>query len=109
FIFISSRRLDRGCEGDWSSDVCSSDLTVIPAAAKAKISLRLPPELKSAEAYPLFEKAVKEVAPAGVRVTVHRRNSGEGVLVSPRSEERRVGKECEYASMPRSLRIGEKE
>ncbi len=57
--------------------------TVIPAIAKAKISLRLPPELKSAEVYPLFEKAVKEVAPAGVSVTVRNLHGGEGVLVSP--------------------------
>ena len=57
--------------------------TVIPAVAKAKISLRLPPELKSAEVYPLFEKAVKEVAPAGVGVTVRNLHGGEGVLVSP--------------------------
>jgi acetylornithine deacetylase/succinyl-diaminopimelate desuccinylase-like protein len=59
--------------------------TVIPAIAKAKISLRLPPELKSAEVYPLFEKAVKDVAPAGVSVTVQKLHSGEGVLVSPDS------------------------
>jgi acetylornithine deacetylase/succinyl-diaminopimelate desuccinylase-like protein len=57
--------------------------TVIPAIAKAKISLRLPPELKSAEVYPLFEKAVKEVAPAEVSVTVRNLHGGEGVLVSP--------------------------
>ena len=57
--------------------------TVIPAVAKAKISLRLPPDLKSPEAYTLFEKAVKEVAPAGVKVTVHDLHGGEGVLVSP--------------------------
>jgi acetylornithine deacetylase/succinyl-diaminopimelate desuccinylase-like protein len=57
--------------------------TVIPAVAKAKISLRLPPELKSAEVYPLFEKAVKEVAPAGVSVTVRNLHGGDGVLVSP--------------------------
>jgi acetylornithine deacetylase/succinyl-diaminopimelate desuccinylase-like protein len=57
--------------------------TVIPAIAKAKISLRLPPELKSAEAYTLFEQAVQAVAPAGVSVTVHKLGSGEGVLVSP--------------------------
>jgi acetylornithine deacetylase/succinyl-diaminopimelate desuccinylase-like protein len=57
--------------------------TVIPAIAKAKISLRLPPEVKSAEVYPLFERAVKEVAPAGVSVTVRNLHGGEGVLVSP--------------------------
>lgn len=57
--------------------------TVIPAVAKAKISLRLPPELKSAEAYPLFEKAVKEAAPADVRVTLQNWHAGEGISVLP--------------------------
>jgi len=57
--------------------------TVIPAVAKAKISLRLPPDLKSSEAYTLFEKAVKEVVPAGVKVTVRDLHGGEGVLVLP--------------------------
>jgi acetylornithine deacetylase/succinyl-diaminopimelate desuccinylase-like protein len=59
--------------------------TVIPAWAKAKISLRLPPDLHSAEAFALFESAVKEVAPAGVTVTVRSIHGGEGVLVSPDS------------------------
>lgn len=57
--------------------------TVIPAVAKAKISLRLPPDLKSEEVFKLFERAVKDVAPAGITVTVHNLHNGEGVLVSP--------------------------
>lgn len=56
--------------------------TVIPAIGKAKISLRLPPELKSEEAFTLFEQRVKELAPPGVEVTVHNLHGGEGVLVS---------------------------
>jgi acetylornithine deacetylase/succinyl-diaminopimelate desuccinylase-like protein len=56
--------------------------TVIPAVAKAKISLRLPADLKSGEVLALFESAVKQYAPAGVEVTVHCLSSGEGVLVS---------------------------
>lgn len=59
--------------------------TVIPASAKAKISLRLPPELKPNEVFPLFEHAVQEYAPAGVTVTVRAIHGGEGVLVSPDS------------------------
>jgi acetylornithine deacetylase/succinyl-diaminopimelate desuccinylase-like protein len=59
--------------------------TVIPAVAKAKISLRLPPDLTSAEAFTLFEQRVKELAPAGVEVTVHNIHGGEGLLVSPDS------------------------
>lgn len=59
--------------------------TVIPAIAKAKISLRLPPELKPNEVFLLFERAVQEYAPAGVTVTVRAIHGGDGVLVSPDS------------------------
>ena len=55
--------------------------TVIPAVAKAKISMRLPADLTASEVYPLFERAVKEYAPAGVEVTVRNAHGGEGVLV----------------------------
>lgn len=59
--------------------------TVIPALAKAKVSLRLPPGLKSAEVFTLLEKRVKELAPADVEVTVHNIHGGEAVLVEPDS------------------------
>src|SRR6266705_1266419 len=59
--------------------------TVIPAVAKAKISLRLPPNLKSGEVFELLKRRVKELAPAGVEVVVHQIHGGEGVLVSPDS------------------------
>src|SRR5262249_41829012 len=45
--------------------------TVIPATARAKISLRLPPELQSTEAFTLFARAVKNFAPSDVKVIVH--------------------------------------
>jgi acetylornithine deacetylase/succinyl-diaminopimelate desuccinylase-like protein len=56
--------------------------TVIPAQARAKISLRLPPDLKASEVFPLFEKAVHEAAPPDVHVTVRNIHGGEGTLVS---------------------------
>src|SRR5438445_1788494 len=56
--------------------------TVIPAVARAKISLRLPADLKSDEVFTLFERAVKAYAPPGVEVTVRNIHGGEGVLVS---------------------------
>lgn len=59
--------------------------TVIPAVAKAKISLRLPPDLHSGEVFTLFERAVKELSPAGVTVTVRNLHGGEGLLVAPNS------------------------
>jgi acetylornithine deacetylase/succinyl-diaminopimelate desuccinylase-like protein len=54
--------------------------TVIPALAKAKISLRLPPDLQSGEVFMLFEHTVKEMAPAGVTVKVHYLHGGCGSL-----------------------------
>ncbi|EFH87431.1 dipeptidase [Ktedonobacter racemifer] len=55
--------------------------TVIPAVAKAKISLRLPPDLISKEIFRLFEKAVHNAAPEGVNVTVRNLHGGEGLVV----------------------------
>lgn len=57
--------------------------TVIPANAKAKISLRLPPDLTSEEVFVLFEKAVKDVAPSDVSVKVINVHGGEGIMFSP--------------------------
>src|SRR6266498_1000914 len=58
---------------------------VISAVSKAKISLRLPPDVKSEEAFMLFERRVKELAPAGVEVKVDKILGGEGVMVMPDS------------------------
>jgi acetylornithine deacetylase/succinyl-diaminopimelate desuccinylase-like protein len=55
--------------------------TVIPASAKAKISLRLPADLKSDEVFELLERRVMELAPAGVEVTVRKIHGGEAVMV----------------------------
>jgi acetylornithine deacetylase/succinyl-diaminopimelate desuccinylase-like protein len=56
--------------------------TVIPAVATAKISLRLPPDLKSGEVFALLERRVKELAPPGVQVTVRAIHGGEAMLVA---------------------------
>ncbi|HEU5347774.1 MAG TPA: dipeptidase [Ktedonobacterales bacterium] len=55
--------------------------TVIPAAAKAKVSLRLPPELDPGEVLALLKKRVAELCPAGVTMTVRDVHGGRGVLV----------------------------
>jgi acetylornithine deacetylase/succinyl-diaminopimelate desuccinylase-like protein len=64
--------------------------TVIPAWGKAKISLRLPADLRSDEVFALFEHRVKALAPAGVEVIVHKIHGGEGMLVSPTSSATRA-------------------
>jgi acetylornithine deacetylase/succinyl-diaminopimelate desuccinylase-like protein len=83
--------------------------TVIPATAKAKISLRLPPDLKSAEVFTLFEKAVKNFAPADVKVTVHNLHGGEGALVSPQTPPMKAAAtalEAVYGKAPVFIREG---
>src|SRR5207248_4274930 len=66
FFFFSSRRRHTRSYGDWSSDVCSSDLQ------------------------PLFAEGVRRKY--GLERLLQRVGSVETVLT--RSEERRVGKEC---------------
>src|SRR5206468_7923102 len=86
FFFFSSRRRHTRSDRDWSSDVCSSDLQpfgefldrITEGAESARTPLRLghrviPPIARKRERTP-------EPQPAGI--------------LSPRSEERRVGKEC---------------
>ncbi|HEX7735075.1 MAG TPA: dipeptidase [Ktedonobacteraceae bacterium] len=83
--------------------------TVIPAAGKAKISLRLPPDLKSHEVFALFEKRVKELAPQGVEVIVHNLHGGEAVLVDPDSKPMRaaiLALKDTYAQEPMLIREG---
>ncbi len=64
--------------------------TVIPAWGKAKISLRLPADLRSEEAFTLYERRVQELAPAGIEVIVHKIHGGEGMLVLPDSSAMRA-------------------
>src|SRR2546430_7085544 len=85
FFFFSSRRRHTRFDCDWSSDVCSSDLRI-----------KTPWVLESVVwTPPLVERAVVWLA----------EQTGQAILkltgrdyvehhLSPRSEERRVGKEC---------------
>ena len=59
--------------------------TVIPALAKAKISMRIPPDLhlSADEVFTLLEQAIYNFAPVDVTVKVNKVHGGEGVLVSP--------------------------
>src|SRR5690554_7450938 len=82
FFFFSSRRRHTRCGRDWSSDVCSSDLSVLRGAFT-----KVTAHLKGEVSIPL--------------VTTNRINMpdvAEKILAEGdadmRSEERRVGKEC---------------
>ncbi len=55
--------------------------TVIPAEAKAKVSLRLPPGVTPEEVLPLLQRRVRELCPPGVTMTVRAIHGGGGVLI----------------------------
>src|SRR5262245_66139138 len=80
FFFFSSRRRHTRCLSDWSSDVCSSDLTCV---------------VRCSPGYPARGRSLLFRA---VMVTVASRHPGprQGLehRFELRSEERRVGKEC---------------
>src|SRR5690348_17847246 len=82
FFFFSSRRRHTRWTGDWSSDVCSSDL--FEQAAVVSISA-----LTALQAL----TDVGHVQP-GQQVLIIGASGGVGSYAVQRSEERRVGKEC---------------
>src|SRR5256885_3080547 len=85
-FFFSSRRRHTRLQGDWSSDVCSSDLGAEAIADAPKSVFRAGPTERP-------PTSAGDVAP-------YERSAGDGRdgrvarQQQPRSEERRVGKEC---------------
>src|SRR2546426_1082362 len=73
FFFFSSRRRHTRLQGDWSSDVCSSDLSGESGSFQATVFSRA-----RASAWALASSSPVNFSKA----------------VAVRSEERRVGKEC---------------
>src|SRR5437867_10611475 len=88
FFFFSSRRRHTRSYGDWSSDVCSSDLYEKCLGGKITFMMTWEGSPMASQTPPGWDKKILH---AGLAV-------GEGVLegsdAMPRSEERRVGKEC---------------
>src|SRR3989454_4304748 len=85
FFFFSSRRRHTRLQGDWSSDVCSSDLPMTGtsfSAPSAYWQVSRAPRYSLLFALPLlvFYQVLAVLLAHGAR--------------SVRSEERRVGKEC---------------
>src|SRR5258705_1259293 len=82
FFFFSSRRRHTRCLSDWSSDVCSSDLTAS--------TRRLPASIRTERTWSGND---------GSRLRIGDEPSDVENAIAPlestrRSEERRVGKEC---------------
>src|SRR5688500_20235635 len=85
-FFFSSRRRHTRLQGDWSSDVCSSDLQEVAGQVG-----RLQRRATTGQSGPGAERGVGVERAAVVRLPVDPVSPVPQVL---RSEERRVGKEC---------------
>src|SRR5689334_24124743 len=86
FFFFSSRRRHTRWNCDWSSDVCSSDL---------------PPQMRDISAaradFVRLTAAKYDIDPAYIESVLAKAQTRDGIIAAmsrPRSEERRVGKEC---------------
>src|SRR5256885_11264977 len=87
-FFFSSRRRHTRLQGDWSSDVCSSDLVVLGYAIYwASKGQAQAVGNKAAFLWQKFPKFVLGFLLISVLATYH-------FFSKERSEERRVGKEC---------------
>src|SRR5690348_18472037 len=94
-FFSNSRRHTRWT-GDWSSDVCSSDLAACTPAtsAGARINVKPIPQLN-----------VRHISSRGTLPSRwSQSNTGGSRHADERSEERRVGKECGYRETRREER-----
>src|SRR5437764_2980402 len=90
FFFFSSRRRHTRYIGDWSSDVCSSDL----GGANRSIDFQFAGTIAMKE----VEQTVQQFNTRFGRRRARRRDHHFAARIHAqlRSEERRVGKECRY-------------
>src|SRR5256885_12970969 len=88
-FFFSSRRRHTRLQGDWSSDVCSSDLSTSITLASSPNS-----DFAVGDVF-MIDQLYDGTKVKNSSVTfAHRPNRAYCVIVQCRSEERRVGKEC---------------
>src|SRR2546422_4888598 len=88
FFFFSSRRRHTRCSRDWSSDVCSSDLSEFGGSLSTghvKRSNLLLPAAAPADKLPPNSETVAQSLFSAYLLPFE---------IASRSEERRVGKEC---------------
>src|SRR3712207_7818768 len=88
-FFFSSRRRHTRYWRDWSSDVCSSDLTIVVGGPDRELEPHLPEG--TTLAVQRDARGTGDAVRAGMAAVT---DLDATVLVLCRSEERRVGKEC---------------
>src|SRR5256885_10108405 len=88
FFFFSSRRRHTRLQGDWSSDVCSSDLGLTLANLTF---IYLDGDVPGTATEAIFIPYKFDAVATNPTGTV---NAATNTISVPRSEERRVGKEC---------------
>src|SRR5256885_4284306 len=87
-FFFSSRRRHTRLQGDWSSDVCSSDLYALEVQGPTgKVTLEVVKHLDAQRV-----RAISLQSTDGLQRGMEAQDTGNQISV--RSEERRVGKEC---------------
>src|SRR5256885_9670707 len=89
FFFFSSRRRHTRLQGDWSSDVCSSDLAHIHHPIIIRIG-----QLPNTRRRSNVKGAIVPKAPLRKHHLVRKHLHLIELPIAIRSEERRVGKEC---------------
>src|SRR5256885_11684143 len=88
-FFFSSRRRHTRLQGDWSSDVCSSDLAQnLWVELVQTLELHLLLRRRVVNDILIIDRGIMHVRPLGLRLSLLERSP------MARSEERRVGKEC---------------
>ncbi len=95
-----------GIRGGFTGDGAK---TVIPAAAVAKVSMRLPADLDPGEVFPWFKEAVLRHMPRGYQVKVTNLHGGKGLSVNPDSPYIRAAAESielVFGTLPVYMREG---
>src|SRR5256885_12306749 len=98
FCFFSSRRRHTRLQGDWSSDVCSSDLMSGTGDSRRHDFLKL---CRRESPVPDISSEKQEVIGFRCRCCTHNDCFNASTI---RSEERRVGKECRSRWSPYHLK-----